>query len=60
MLMNLHLVSLSMSNIVGINVATVISPIVHISFVKIYTDSEVILSITLLFGRMLSLGNIFH
>ena len=60
MLMNLPPVSLSMSNILGIYVATVISPVLHINFAKIYTDSEVVLSMTLLFGRMLSLMERFH
>ena len=54
MLMNLSLASLSISNILGINVATVIFPILNINFTKIHTDSEVIISKTLLFGRMLS------
>ena len=49
-----------MSNILGINVATIISPILHINFAKIHMDSEVILSKTLLFGRMLSLMKRFH
>ena len=44
--MNLSLVSLSMSDILGIDVATVIFPILHINFTKIHTDSEVILSMT--------------
>ena len=44
MLMNLPLASLSISNILGINVATVIFPILNINFTKIHTDSEVIIS----------------
>ena len=60
MLMNLSLVGLSMSDILGINVATVISPVLHINFVKIHTDNEVVLSMTLLFSRMLSLVKRFH
>ena len=55
MLKNLFLVSMSILDIFGIDVATVISPVLHINFSKIHIDSEVILSITLLFGRMLSL-----
>ena len=58
--MNLPLASLSISDILIINVATVISPILHINFAKIHIDSEVILSKTLLFGKMLSLVKIFH
>ena len=46
MLMNLPLVSLSMSDILGIDVAIVISPILRINFSKIYMDSEVVLSMT--------------
>ena len=34
--------------------------ILRINFAKIHTDSEVVLSITLLFGRMLSLVKRFH
>ena len=60
MLMNLPLVSLSMSNILEIDVATVISLVLRINFAKIHTDSEVVLSMTLLFGRMLSLVKRFH
>ena len=55
MLMNLSLVSLSMLNILEIDVATVIFPVLCINFAKIYTDKEVVISVTLLFGRMLSL-----
>ena len=46
MLMNLPLMSLNMSNIFGIDTIIVISPVLHINFAKIHTDSEVILSIT--------------
>ena len=55
MLMNLPLVSLSMSDILEIDVATVISLVLHINFAKIHTNNEVVLSMTLLFSRMLSL-----
>ena len=60
MLMNLPLVSLSMSDILEIDVAIVISPILGINFAKIHTDSEVVISTTLLFGMMLSLVKRFH
>ena len=60
MLVDLPLVSPSMPNILGIDVATVNSPVLHVNFAKIYTDSEVIISMTLLFGRMFSLIKIFH
>ena len=60
MLMNLPLVSLSMSDIFEIDVATVISLVLRNNFAKIHRDSEVILSMTLLFGEMLSLMKIFH
>ena len=60
MLMNLPLMSLSMSDIFGIYVAIVISSILHINFTKIHSTSEVVLSMTLLFGRMLSLVKRFH
>ena len=60
MLMNLPLMSLSMSNILEIDVATIISPVLGINFAKIYTDSEVVLSMTLLFNRILSLMKIFY
>ena len=55
MLMNLPLVNLSMSDILEINVTTVISPVLRIIFAKINTNSKVVLSMTLLFGRMFSL-----
>ena len=60
MLMNLPLASLSMLDIIEIDIANVISPVLHINFAKIHTDSEVVLSITLLFSRMLSLVKRFH
>ena len=60
MLMNLPFVSMSMSNILEIDVATFISPVLCINFDKIHTDSKVILSMTLLFGRLLSLVKRFH
>ena len=60
MIKNLPLVSLSMSGIYVTDVAIVISPILHIKFSKIHTDREVFLSMTLLFGRMLSLVNRCH
>ena len=46
MLINSPLVSLSMSDILEINVATVISPVLHINFAKIHMNNEVVLSIT--------------
>ena len=58
--MNLPLVSLSMSDIFGIDVVTVIYLVLHIDYAKIHTDNEVVLSMILLFGRMLSLVKIFH
>ena len=60
MLMNLSLVSLSMSDILEIDVAIVTSTVLRINFAKIHIDSEVVLSITLLFGRMLNLVKRFH
>ena len=56
----MSLVSLSMLDILGINVATVISHVLHINFSKIHTDSEVVLSMTLLFSIILSLMKKFH
>ena len=44
MLMNLPLVNLSMLDIFGIDVETLISPVLRINFVRIHTDNEVILS----------------
>ena len=46
MFMYLPLASLSISDIFGIDVATVISPVLRINFAKIHTDSKIILSIT--------------
>ena len=60
MLMNLPLVSLSMSDILEIDVAIVIYPVLRINFAKIHTDSKVVISLTLLFGRMFSLVKKFH
>ena len=60
MFMNLHLVSLSMSDILEIDVAIFISPVLCINFAKIHTDSEVVLLMTLLFSWMLSLVKRFH
>ena len=59
MFMNLLMI-LSMSDILEINVATIIFPVLRINFAKIHIDSEVVLSITLLFSRMLSLVKRFH
>ena len=60
MLKNLLLVSLIMSIIYGIDAETVISLVLHINFAKIHTDSEVVISMTLSFGRMLSLVKRFY
>ena len=60
MLMNLSLVSLSMSYIFWNDVTNVISPIWYINFAKIHANSEIILSITLLFDKILSLVKIFQ
>ena len=49
-----------MLDILGIDIATVISLILPINFAKIQTNSEIIILMTLLFGRMLSLVKIFH
>ena len=54
MLKNLPLVSLSMLDILGIYVVIVISLILRINFAKSHMGSEVVLSMTLLFDRMLS------
>ena len=43
-----------------IDIATIISLVLCINFTNIYMDNEVILSITLLFGRMISLVKRFH
>ena len=47
MLVKLPIVSLSLSDIFGIDDITIISPILYINFAKIHTDSEVVISITL-------------
>ena len=60
MLINLSLVSLRMSDILGINVATIISSVLRINFAKIHTDGKVVLSMTLLFSRIFGLGKMFH
>ena len=61
MLINLSLVSLSMSDILEIDVTIIISPVLHINqFPKIHTDSKVVISRNLLFGRMFSLVKRFH
>ena len=60
MLVNLSLVSLSISDIFEIDVVTVIPPVLRINFAKIHTGSEVVISITLLLGWMLSLVKIFQ
>ena len=60
MFMNLPFVSLSMSDILRIDVATIIPPVVRINFAKIHTDSEVVISMILLFGRIFSLMKKFH
>ena len=60
MVMNLPLMSMNMSDILKIDVATVISHVLCNNFAKIHTDSEVVLSMTLLFGKMLSLVKRFH
>ena len=44
--MNLPLMSLNMSDILGIDIAIVISHVLRINFAKIHTDSEIVLSIT--------------
>ena len=38
-----------------IDITTLISPVLHVNFDKIHRNSKVFISITLLFGRMLSL-----
>ena len=60
MLKNLSLVSLSISDIFGIDASIVIFPVLCINFIKIHMNNEVVLSITLLFDRMFSLVKIFH
>ena len=59
MLMNLPLMGMSMSDLFGIDVATVIFLILRINFTKIHMDSKVFLSMTLL-GKMFSLVKRFH
>ena len=49
-----------MSDILEIDVATVIFLVLRINFVKIHTNSKAILSMTLLFGRIFSLVKRFH
>ena len=44
--MYLPLMSLSISNILGIDVATISLLVLRINFAKIHTDSEVVLSMT--------------
>ena len=60
MIMNLSLVTLSISDIFEINVVTVISLILRINFVKIHTNNVVIIFISLLFSRMFNLMKRFH
>ena len=60
MLMNLPLVSLSILDILEIDVKTVIFPVLYINFTKIHKDSEVVLSMTLLFGMVFNLMKRFH
>ena len=60
MLVDLPLVSLSMLDIFGVDIAIVISPILRINFAKIHMNSEVVLSIILLFSSMLSFVKLFH
>ena len=54
MLMTLFLVSLSMSDILEIDVATVTFLVLRINCSKIHTDSVVVISMTLLFSIMLN------
>ena len=58
--MNLFLVSLNMLDTFRIDTAVVIYSVLHINFDKIYTDSEIVLSMTLLFCRMFSFDKRFH
>ena len=44
--MNLSFVGMSITDILGIDVAIIISPVLHISLSKVYTDNEVVLSMT--------------
>ena len=49
-----------MSDILEIDVTIVIFPVLRINFAKVHTNSEVVISMTLLVGRMLSLVKKFH
>ena len=49
-----------MSNIFGIDVTIVISLVLYVNFAKIHTNREVVISMTLLFGKMLSFVKRFH
>ena len=60
MFKNFSLMNLSMSDIFEIDVVIVISLVLHINFAKIHTYSEVVLSMTLLFGRLISLVKLYH
>ena len=61
MSVDLPLMSVSMLDIFfGIDATIVISPVLRINFAKIHTDSEVVLSITSIFCRMLGLVKRFH
>ena len=60
MLKNLPLMSMSISDILEIDVVVIISLVLHINFFKIHTNSEVVLSMTLLFNRMFSFMKNFH
>ena len=51
---------MSMSDILEIDVAIVISFVLLINFAKIHTNSKVVLTMTLLFGRKFCLMKIFH
>ena len=60
MFMNLPIVSMNILDILEIDVATVISSVLRINFAMIHTDSEIVLSMILLFGRMLSFVKRLH
>ena len=61
MFMDLPLVSVSMLDFFfGIDATIVISLVLRINFAKIHMDSEVVISITSIFCRMLSLVKRFH
>ena len=49
-----------MLDFIEIDVIIIISFVLHINFIKIHTNNEVVISMTLLFGRMLSLVKRFH